>query len=140
MDAAGGWLYVSDYGQGAFRSSDRGKTWTPVNAGLPEPWWIFSLAIDPERPKTLLATNSVGIYRSLTAAKAGSTPVGPYRQWRLRAVVPPPLGGGWQGAGEARRGGFFSSRLPHGILTPSLEPPFSTTEGSLGSGDRPEAR
>lgn len=87
VDAPGGWLYAGDFGQGVFKSFDRGKTWAPVNAGLPDPRRIRSLAIDPERPKTLLAaTADFGIYRSLDRGQSWQAAAGS-QQFNGVAVV-----------------------------------------------------
>lgn len=64
-DGAGGWLYAGVDGQGVFRSADQGSTWTPASAGLPPNRFYAALALDPDRPKTVLVTTPVGLYRSL---------------------------------------------------------------------------
>ncbi|HYG62920.1 MAG TPA: hypothetical protein VEL74_10090, partial [Thermoanaerobaculia bacterium] len=64
-DAAGGWLYAGVDGQGVFRSFNQGGTWERISAGLPPNPFFFSLAFDPDRPRTLLATTPAGLYRSV---------------------------------------------------------------------------
>jgi photosystem II stability/assembly factor-like uncharacterized protein len=48
-----------------FKSTDGGNNWTPVNAGLPSYFYVYSLAIDPGTPGNLYAaTYSHGVYKS----------------------------------------------------------------------------
>jgi len=69
-------LYVAISAAGAFRSDDRGETWTPVNSGvaadfLPEQdgppevgQCVHKLLLHPERPERLWQQNHCGVYRS----------------------------------------------------------------------------
>lgn len=71
---AGGRLYALSMENGAFLSTDRGKTWDSINQGLPvKQVWPFegssyrsftSLAVDPRNPSRLAATTSAALYMS----------------------------------------------------------------------------
>ncbi|MGD1047022.1 MAG: T9SS type A sorting domain-containing protein [Bacteroidota bacterium] len=61
IDSAG-YLYVTTYDQGLFRSSDNGRTWT--NHILDPSSYHNSYSIIETLPNTLFATNGNGVYRS----------------------------------------------------------------------------
>jgi photosystem II stability/assembly factor-like uncharacterized protein len=52
-------------GQGMFKSSDGGHTWTAIEAGLPSPRLIRSLAVNPRRSEIVYAgTEGSGMYKT----------------------------------------------------------------------------
>src|SRR6185312_4775335 len=71
-------LYVGT-GDGLYRSSDGGDSWTLSNTGRPYPWEVDALAIDPEAPATLYAGDDGVVYKSVdggatwAAASSGLT-------------------------------------------------------------------
>lgn len=50
-------------GDGVLKSTDRGRTWRAVRAGLKDRQ-VLDLAIDPKRPRTVYAATTTGIYRT----------------------------------------------------------------------------
>ena len=70
-----GVLYAGTWGSGIFKSSDRGQTWAPVNAGLAN-LLIQTLAVDRVNPAYVYAgtyydsTVYSGVYRSKTGGQA----------------------------------------------------------------------
>lgn len=55
---------TNNWGGGAFKSTDGGKTWMAINRGLPE-GWLYALAIDPDQPDVIYAgTHSMGVFKS----------------------------------------------------------------------------
>jgi uncharacterized protein (TIGR03437 family) len=56
-------MYVSTQGQGVYHSSDRGQTWDPRNAGLPDTT-VTMVAGDPASPLTLYAATAKGLAKS----------------------------------------------------------------------------
>jgi len=70
VDAAGintfcflnGWMYAGTLKKGVFRSSDLGKTWTPVNSGLTG-WALGINKIRHAGNGLLIATEGAGIFR-----------------------------------------------------------------------------
>ena len=52
-------VYVGTMGAGVMKSTDKGKTWLPLNDGL-EDKEVFSLAIDPRDPRILYAGTASG--------------------------------------------------------------------------------
>lgn len=55
-------VYAGSFGQGVFRSDDRGKVWTPANNGLTD-LFVLSLALGPDRA-LYAGTFSGGVFRS----------------------------------------------------------------------------
>lgn len=60
-------LYVATSSRGVLKSSDWGRSWTPVNQGLPLAGGIYvqTLAIDPLDPRVLYASVSYRLYKTL---------------------------------------------------------------------------
>jgi hypothetical protein len=74
QDSANGRLYVNTYDQGVFRSSDLGKSWTPIglNGDGTTKYYGRSLAIDSAHPNTLYAAMyKAGLWKT-TDAQASS--------------------------------------------------------------------
>ena len=75
-------VYAGTAGDGVFRSTDSGTTWTALHKGLPSPPGsraivdIISLAVDPLIPTTLYACTAGGIFRSVDSGD-GWTPLSP---------------------------------------------------------------
>lgn len=60
-------VYAGTGGQGVFKSTNGGGSWTPVNTGLDLAQGfttIRAIAIQPGNPRTLLASTSKGMFRS----------------------------------------------------------------------------
>jgi photosystem II stability/assembly factor-like uncharacterized protein len=57
-------LYLSTQRNGVFRSTDEGRTWTPLNAGLARFGWlnVHALVMHPVREHTLYALPQTGIF------------------------------------------------------------------------------
>jgi hypothetical protein len=72
QDAANRILYVNTYDQGVYRSSDLGKTWTPIGlGGGATTYYGRSLAIDPAHPSTLYAAMyQAGLWKTTNAQAA----------------------------------------------------------------------
>jgi photosystem II stability/assembly factor-like uncharacterized protein len=49
-----------------WKTSDGGKTWSSIHAGMIDDSDVFSIFIDPAKPQTVLASACSGIYRSET--------------------------------------------------------------------------
>src|ERR1035438_8547352 len=53
-------------GDGIFKSTDGGHTWTAIDSGLPSPVLLQSLAIDPAHPEIVYAgTEGSGMYKTI---------------------------------------------------------------------------
>ncbi len=46
------------------KTTDGGKTWTPVDSGLPSKIYVQSIEIDPSNPRTLYLAGSDGVFKS----------------------------------------------------------------------------
>ena len=58
-------LNTDQWGGGAFKSTDGGKTWAAINNNMPE-GWVYTLVVDPKTPTTLYAGNHTqGIFKSI---------------------------------------------------------------------------
>ena len=66
-------LYAGTIGSGAFKSTDRGRTWHALRGGLPASLRVDALAVDPTRPRKVYAGTSLGVFESTNAG----------RQWHL---------------------------------------------------------
>ena len=51
-------------GGGVYKSTDGAATWSAVNSGLPDSFFIGSLAIDPRNPGTLYLSSQGALYKS----------------------------------------------------------------------------
>ena len=63
IDAAGT-LYAGTGSGGVWKSGDQGASWQASHQGLPAGVPVLALAVDPERPRSLLAGTAQGLYRS----------------------------------------------------------------------------
>ena len=62
-------LYAGTSGEGVFKSTDSGSTWSLANTGLTN-LFIYALAIDPSTPETLYAgTNHGEVFKSTDAGR-----------------------------------------------------------------------
>jgi photosystem II stability/assembly factor-like uncharacterized protein len=69
-----GTMYIAISAAGAFRSEDRGETWTPINKDvaaefMPDPYpevgqCVHKLLVHPQHPERLWQQNHCGVYRS----------------------------------------------------------------------------
>lgn len=58
-------LYAGTYGEGAFKSTDAGESWSAINIGLTSNL-VYALAIDPSAPATLYAgTYRYGVFKTI---------------------------------------------------------------------------
>lgn len=62
-----GVLFAGTDGDGVFKSTDAGVTWTPLNTGLVDPI-VLTLAIAPADPNTLYAGTDSGVFKLATAS------------------------------------------------------------------------
>jgi photosystem II stability/assembly factor-like uncharacterized protein len=70
-------LYVGTWRLG-YKSTDSGKTWTLMNAGMPLDSDVFSIAIDPRNPSIVYSSACSGVYRSTNQA----------RSWKRLRILP----------------------------------------------------
>ncbi|KAF0218425.1 MAG: hypothetical protein FD174_2886 [Geobacteraceae bacterium] len=56
-------VYAGTDGNGVFKSTDSGGSWSPANAGIPNQT-VYSLAMDPASPATLYAGTNGGLFKS----------------------------------------------------------------------------
>ena len=119
-------LYAAVYrnssgdGYGVFKSTDGGSSWNAINAGLPQPHPISTLAVDPLTPTTLYAgwnySWSGGVFRSTDGGGSWSATGGFGGNQNVRALAIDP-------------------RAPTTVYAgTSGEPPFGGVFGSLDSG------
>jgi hypothetical protein len=88
---------------GAFKTTDGGWSWTPINAGLTDVLTaygvladVFALAIDPVAPATLYAATRVGVFKSFDRGGSWSRS-GLFQQSPLASIALEPasvIGGG----------------------------------------------
>jgi hypothetical protein len=88
---------------GAFKTTDAGWSWTPINAGLTDVLTaygvladVFALAIDPVAPATLYAATRVGVFKSFDRGGSWSRS-GLFQQSPLASITLEPatvIGGG----------------------------------------------
>jgi photosystem II stability/assembly factor-like uncharacterized protein len=57
-------VYAGTYKGGVVRSTDGGKSWRAVNAGLKEKGYVLALTIDQARPENVYAGGESGVFRS----------------------------------------------------------------------------
>jgi len=62
-------LYAGTTGSGAFKSTDRGRTWHALRGGLPASLRVDALAVDPTRPRKVYAGTSLGVFESTNAGR-----------------------------------------------------------------------
>ena len=62
-------LYAGTIGSGAFKSTDRGRTWHALRGGLPASLRVDALAVDPTRPRKVYAGTSLGVFESTNAGR-----------------------------------------------------------------------
>jgi photosystem II stability/assembly factor-like uncharacterized protein len=68
-----GTVYAINGSLGVLKSTDRGESWNPVNAGLPVEHGVTVLAIDPLNPDMIYAgTAGSGVFRSTNAGTSWS--------------------------------------------------------------------
>src|SRR5918996_3161218 len=85
LTAAGSSVYAGSFGNGIFRSDDRGRSWTGVNNGLGDPF-ILSLASAPDG--TLYAgTLRAGVFRSLDGGKRWQPVNAGLKRLEIKALV-----------------------------------------------------
>jgi uncharacterized protein (TIGR03437 family) len=75
-------LYAGTYGQGLFKSTDRGATWTAANNGIAPNagdgrTYVFGVWIDARQPSVLLANTGMGLMRSADAAASWQPAIQP---------------------------------------------------------------
>ena len=83
-------LYLTTQGSGFLKSTDRGDTWAPANAGFPAPRnsFIYSLAIDPTSHTHLYAATDLGFFQSADGAATWSSWSVPPNFGTLLAIAP----------------------------------------------------
>ena len=85
LTAAGSSVYAGSFGNGIFRSDDRGRSWTGVNNGLGDPF-ILSLASAPDG--TLYAgTLRAGVFRSQDSGKNWQPVNAGLKRLEIKALV-----------------------------------------------------
>ena len=65
-------ICVGTLGQGIWRSSDSGETWTRVRQGLYSESAVRALTVHPRDPQVIYAGAESGIYRSEDRGQRGS--------------------------------------------------------------------
>ena len=56
-------IYIGSYGDGVFKSTNGGSSWTKINAGLTNTY-INSIVIDPKNPQIIYAGTDKGLFKS----------------------------------------------------------------------------
>lgn len=82
-------VYAVSYGNGAFKTVDNGRTWSAVNAGLPEDSLrAWGLEMDPHDPRVLYLSihhqdaHPGGMYRTANGGESWvEMPTGEYLRW-----------------------------------------------------------
>lgn len=80
-------LYVGCDVGGFYRSDDRGRNYTILNAGIENPF-VYCIAEHPTEPETLLIGTKGGVYRSTdgglhwTSCRSGAKGIGPAEMYR----------------------------------------------------------
>jgi photosystem II stability/assembly factor-like uncharacterized protein len=146
-------VYAGTSGNGIFRSTDAGTTWSPVNESLAD-WSIFDIVVDPASPAEYAVTGG-GLFKSMngglnwSALRNGLPPgqsigdlaIGPVSSSTLYATVGgtgvfKSLDGGtsWvallQGLEEVRVFGIaVDARTPTNLYAGSTNGLFKTTDG-----------
>jgi len=57
---------------GVHRSDDRGRTWTLLDDGLPDGYFVFAIAVDPADPRHICITGTDGAFESVDAGVSWS--------------------------------------------------------------------
>ncbi len=66
-------IFAPPYGGGAYKSTDGGASWAPINNGLAEDW-VYSLAIDPSNPSIVYAAlHTQGVSKTTDGGKTWKT-------------------------------------------------------------------
>ncbi len=81
-------LYAGGFGM--FRSTDGGKTWSPINNGLAVPF-VVGVVIDPLTPTTLYAATGGGVYKSIDGGNSWNLRQNGMTNTNLRSLAIDPV-------------------------------------------------
>jgi photosystem II stability/assembly factor-like uncharacterized protein len=81
----GGRVYAGTFGQGVYRSADRGATWEAVGGVLGEAI-VFCLAVRAEDPQVVYAGTAAGLYRSRDGGRTWAAAGNALQTYSVRAI------------------------------------------------------